>query len=332
MAHIASSRRRQPTWSRLLLTALIAAMPCLALGAEPYPSRPLRLVVPYAPGGSTDILSRLIGAKLAEKWGEQVVIDNRPGGNAMIGCAIVAKAPADGYTLIMATNGSHGINMSLYPNVPYDPLKDFTPIIAVAGVPMVLVVTPAFQAKTAKDLVSYALAQDGKINYGSAGTGSTGHLTAEIFKAATGIKGQHIPYKSDGPALIDLIGGQFAFIFSNMPAVVPYVKNGRVRALAISTAQRSPLLPEVPTLSELGIKVEIVPWYGVMGPAGIPQPIVAKLNAEINHVLESPEFKERLVSLGATVMGGTPQQLVALIKSDIAKYAKAVKDSGAKPE
>ncbi|MGH8619512.1 MAG: Bug family tripartite tricarboxylate transporter substrate binding protein [Burkholderiales bacterium] len=314
----------------LLLAA--AAAPVTATGAETYPSRPLRLVIPYAPGGSTDILGRLIGAKLSETWGQQVVIDNRPGGNAMIGSTIVAKAPADGYTLIMATNGSHGINMSLYPNVPYDPLKDFTPLIAVAGVPMVLVVTSATPVKSAKELVSYALAQDGKVNYGSAGTGSTGHLTAEIFKTATGIKGQHIPYKSDGPALVDLMGGQFTFIFSNMPAVVSYVKAGRVRALAVSVSQRSPLLPDVPTLTELGIKVEIIPWYGVMGPAGISKPVAAKLNAGINRVLESPEFKERLVSLGATVMGGTPEQFVALIQSDIEKYAKAVKDSGAKPD
>ncbi len=311
---------------------LAAAAPFAASGAEPYPVRPLRLVVPYAPGGSTDILGRLIGAKLSETWGQQVVIDNRPGGNAMIGSLIVAKSAPDGYTLLMATNGSHGINMSLYPNVPYDPLKDFTPLVAAAGVPMVLVVASASPAKSAKELVSYALAQDGKLNYGSAGTGSTGHLTAEIFRTATGVKGQHVPYKSDGPALVDLIGGQFAFIFSNMPAVVPHVKGGRVRALAVSVNQRSPLLPDVPTLKELGIKVEIVPWYGVMGPAGIPKPVAAKLNTGINRVLESPEFKERLVSLGATVIGGTPEQFVALIQSDIAKYAKAVKDSGAKPD
>ena len=332
MVRLALRHRRCAAWSLLLLATALAGVPFTAIGAETYPSRPLRLVVPYAPGGSTDILGRLIGAKLTEAWGQQVVIDNRPGGNGMIGSTIVAKAPADGYTLLMATNGSHGINMSLYPNVPYHPLKDFTPLVAVAGVPMVLVVTPAMPAKSAKELVSYALAQDGKLNYGSAGTGSTGHLTAEIFNTATGVRGQHIPYKSDGPALIDLMGGQFAFIFSNMPAVVPHVKAGRLRALAISTTQRSALLPDVPTLTELGIKVEIIPWYGVMGPAGMPKPVAVTLHAGINRILESPDFKERLVSLGATVMGGTPEQFVALIQSDLAKYAKAVKDSGAKPD
>jgi tripartite-type tricarboxylate transporter receptor subunit TctC len=199
-------------------------------------------------------------------------------------------------------------------------------------VPTVLVVAPAFPAQNVKELIAYGIAQDGRLNHGSTGIGGTGHLTAELFKAATGMRGMHVPYKSDGPALVDLLGGQLSFMFPNMPAIVPYVKAGRLHALAITSAKRSPVLPETPTLMELGIKLEINGWYCVMGPAGMPKPVVARLNAEINKILAQPDFVEQLAGQGVTPMGGTPEQVVALIKSDMAKYAKAIQESGAKPE
>jgi tripartite-type tricarboxylate transporter receptor subunit TctC len=232
----------------------------------------------------------------------------------------------------MATNASHAINPGLFPDLPYDPIKSFTPIVNVAGVPAVLVVTQAFPAKTVQDFIAYARANDGKLNHGSSGTGGTGHLTAELFKTATGMRAQHIPYKSDGPALIDLLGGQLSFMFPNMPSIVPYVKAGRLRALAVSSARRSPMLPDAPTLLESGIKVEIVGWYSLLGPAGMSPNVVATLNAQVNRILAQPDLLEKLANLGGTPFGGTPQQVTALIRSDMAKYAKAIKDSGAKPD
>jgi tripartite-type tricarboxylate transporter receptor subunit TctC len=313
----------------VLFAALISAP---LVQAQSYPSRPIRLIVALAPGGGTDIISRLVAARLTESLGQNVLVENRSGGNAIIGTTFVAKAAPDGYTLLTATNASHAINPGLFRDLPYDPIKDFTPIAALGGVPTVLVVAPAFPAQNVKDFIAYGIAQDGKLNHGSSGIGGTGHLTAELFKAATGMRGMHVPYKSDGPALVDLLGGQLSFMFPNMPAIVPYVKAGRLHALAISSAKRSAILPDTPTLMELGIKLEINGWYCIMGPAGMPKPVVARLNAEINKILAQPDFVEQLAGQGVTPMGGTPEQVVALIKSDMAKYAKAIQESGAKPE
>jgi len=315
------------------LSAVCLALLCAVCGsgyAQSYPARAIRLVVAVAPGGGTDIISRLVATRLIESLGQNVIVDNRGGGNFIIGTSIAANANPDGYTLLMATNASHAINPGLFRNLPYDPIKDFTPIVAVAYVPTVLVVAPAFPAKSVQDFIAHAKAQGGKLTHGSSGTGGTGHLTAELFKTATGVRAIHVPYKSDGPALTDLLGGQISFMFPNMPAIVPYVKAGRLRALAITSAKRSPVLPEAPTLHESGIKLEITGWYCMMAPAGLPKPIVTRLNTELNRILAQPEFIERLGSLGATVLGGSPEQVTALIRSDMAKYAKAIKDSGAK--
>jgi tripartite-type tricarboxylate transporter receptor subunit TctC len=300
--------------------------------AQTYPSRPIRLVVAVAPGGGTDIISRLLAARLTETLGQQVIVDNRGGGHAIIGTGIVTKSAPDGYTILMATNASHAINPGLFRDLPYDPIRDFTPIVAVAYVPTVLVVTPAFPAKSVQDFIAYAKAQDGKLTHGSSGTGGTGHLTAELFKTATGIRAVHVPYKSDGPALVDLLGGQLSFMFPNMPSVPPYLKAGRLRALAVTSGKRSPALPDTPTLLESGVKVEITGWYCVVGPAGMPKAIVTRLNEEANKILAQPDFLERMASLGATVWGGPPDQVTSLIRADMAKYAKAIKDSGAKPD
>ena len=300
--------------------------------AQTYPTRPVRMVVAVAPGGGTDIISRLIAARLTDVFGQQVIVDNRGGGNFIIGTQIAAKAAPDGYTLLMATNASHAINPGLFRDLPYDPIRDFTPIVAVAYVPTVLVVAPTFPATTVKDFIAHAKAQEGKLTHGSSGTGGTGHLTAELFKTATGMRAVHVPYKSDGPALVDLLGGQISFMFPNMPAVVPHVKSGKLRALAVTSAKRSPALPDTPTLIESGIKLEVTGWYCLMGPTGVPQPIVARLNGEVNKMLSHPDFLERLSALGATTMGGAPEQVTVLIKSDMGKYAKAIRDSGAKPD
>jgi tripartite-type tricarboxylate transporter receptor subunit TctC len=326
-------RRCTTRSARCRLAALVlAALSLSAAHAQTYPSRPIRLVVAVAAGGGTDILSRLLAARLTQTLGQNVVVDNRGGGNSIIGTTIAVKAPADGYTLLTATNASHSINPGLFPDLPYDTVRDFTPIVALAGVPVALVVTPAFPARTLQEFIAHAKALDGKLTHGSSGTGGTGHLAAELFKAATGTRAVHVPYRSDGPALIDLLGGQISFMFPNMPAIVSYVKGGRLRALAVSSPKRSPALPEVPTLIESGVKLEVLGWYCIMGPAGIPQTIVARLNGEINRILLEPDFREKLGGLGATAMGGTPDQVTALIKSDMAKYAKAIKDSGAKPD
>ena len=300
--------------------------------AQTYPARPIRLIVAVAPGGGTDIISRLLAARLAESLGQQVIVDNRGGGHAVIGTSIVTKSASDGYTLLMATNASHAINPGLFRDLPYDPIRDFTPIVAVAYVPTVLVVTPAFPAKSIQEFIAHAKAQDGKLTHGSSGTGGTGHLTAELFKTATAIRAIHVPYKSDGPALVDLLGGQLSFMFPNMPSVPPYLKAGRLRALAVTSGKRSPALPDTPTLLESGVKVEITGWYCLMGPAGMPRPVVTRLNAEANRVLAQPEFLERMAALGATVWGGPPDQVTTLIRADMQKYAKAIKDSGAKPD
>lgn len=322
---------RKVLFAGAMVSAMFGSGP-LSAADPPYPVRPIRMIVAVAPGGGTDIIARLVAIRLTEDLGKSVIVDNRSGGNSIIGTTTAARATPDGYTLLMATNASHAINPGLFPDLPYDPIRSFTPIVNVADVPTALVVTQTFPAKTVQDFIAYAKAHDGKLNHGSSGTGGTGHLTAELFKTATGIHAQHIPYKSDGPALIDLLGGQLSFMFPNMPSIFPYVKAGRLRALAVSSARRSPMLPDAPTLLESGIKVEIVGWYGLMGPAGTPANVVATLNGYVNKMLAQPDFLEKLANLGASPLGGTPQQVVSLITSDMAKYAKAIKDSGAKPD
>jgi tripartite-type tricarboxylate transporter receptor subunit TctC len=314
-----------------IVGAMFASAPLLAADAI-YPSRPVRMIVAVAPGGGTDIVARLVATRLTENLGQSVIVDNRSGGSSVIGTVTAARATPDGYTLLMGTNASLAINPGLIPDLPYDSVKSFTPIVNVAGVPTVLVVTQSFPAKSLQEFIAYAKAQDGKLNHGSSGNGGTGHLTAELFKTATGIRAQHIPYKSDGPALIDLLGGQLSFMFPNMPSIVPYVKGGRLRALAVSSARRSPMLPDVPTLLESGVKVEINGWYALLGPANMPASVVAMLNGHVNRILAQPEFVDKLASLGATPFGGTPQQVVSLIRSDTAKYAKAIRESGTKPD
>ena len=314
-------------WVLGVSLALVAAL----ASAQTYPTKPIRLVVPFPPGGATDILARDVAQKLTEAWGQSVIVDNRPGAGGNIGSELVAKSAPDGYTLEMGTVGTHAINASLYAKMPYDHVKDFTPVILVAGVPNVLVVNPALPANSVAELIAYAKANPGKLNFASSGNGTSIHLSGELFKVMAGVQITHIPYKGSAPALQDLLGGQVQMMFDNLPPSLPQIKAGKLRALAVTSLTRAPALPDVPTLAESGLPgFEASSWFGILAPAGTPAPIVAKLNAEIAKWLATPEAKEKLAKQGANAAGGTPDDFAKHIAAETAKWAKVVKDSGAK--
>ena len=320
-------------WSslvRVFLFGLFAAMPLLATG-QSYPSRPIRLVVPFPAGGTTDLLARAMAQKLSEALGQQVVVDNRPGAGGNIGSDIVAKSAPDGYTLLMGTVGTHAINVSLYAKMPYDAVKDFVPIVLVAGVPNVLVVNPALPVKTVADLIKLAKDQPGSINFASSGNGTSIHLSGELFKSLTGVQMAHIPYKGSAPALTDLIGGQVQIMFDNLPSALPHIKAGKLRAIAVTSTKRAPALPDLPTIAESGIPgFEASSWFGMLAPAGTPREIVLRINAEVNKALQAGDMKEKLLAQGAEAVGNSPEFFVEYIRSETTKWAKVVKDSGAK--
>jgi len=293
-----------------------------------YPAKPIRIVVAYTPAGATDILARVIGQKLTEAWGQPVIIDNRPGANGNIGSEYAAKATADGYTLLMVTAGTHGINPSLYRKIGFDAVKDFAPVSLVAMVPNIFVVNNAVPAKDLKEFIAYAKANPGKLNYGSPGNGSTAHLSMELFKSMTGIQMLHIPYKGSAGVLADLIGGQIVTTMDNMPPYVPQVKAGKIRALAVSPTRRSPAVPDVPTVAEAGVPgYDSGAWFGLVAPAHTPKDIVNKLSRETARILKLPDVNARLLELGAEPVGGTPEQFAAHIKAEISKWAKVIKDA-----
>jgi tripartite-type tricarboxylate transporter receptor subunit TctC len=299
--------------------------------AQTYPTKPIRLVVPFPPGGATDILARDVAQKLTEAWGQSVIVDNRPGAGGNIGSELVAKSAPDGYTLEMGTVGTHAINASLYAKMPYDHVKDFVPVILVAGVPNVLVVTPSLPANSVAELIAYAKANPGKLNFASSGNGTSIHLSGELFKVMAGVQITHIPYKGSAPALQDLLAGQVQLMFDNLPPSLPQIKAGKLRALAVTSLARAPALPDVPTLAESGLPgFEASSWFGILAPAGTPAPIVAKINAEVAKWLSTPEAKEKLLKQGANPAGGTPEDFAKHIAAETAKWAKVVKDSGAK--
>lgn len=302
----------------------------MAQGAASYPAKPVRLVVPFPAGGTTDILARAVAQKLTEAWGQQVIVDNRPGAGGNIGSELVAKSTPDGYTLLMGTVGTHAINPSLYARMPYDHVKDFTPVILVAGVPNVLVVNPSLPVHSVQELIAYAKANPGKLNFASSGNGTSIHLAGELFKTMTGVQMTHIPYKGSAPALADLLGGQVQLMFDNLPSSLPFIKAGRLRALAVTSGTRAAALPDLPTLAESGLPgFEASSWFGVLAPAGTPHDIVAKLNGAIASWLASPEAKEKLSAQGAIAAGGTPDAFVRHIAAETSKWAKVVKASGA---
>ncbi len=311
----------------LLVLALIAA----GAGAQTYPAKPIRLVVPFPPGGTTDILAREVGQRLSQSFGQSVVVDNRPGAAGNIGSELVAKSAPDGYTLLMATVGTHAINPSLYAKMPYDHVKDFAPVILVASVPNVLEVTPSLPVYTVADLIKLAKEKPGQINFASSGSGTSIHLSGELFKAMAGVDMTHVPYKGSAPAIADLIGGQVQVMFDNLPSSLPQIKAGKLRAIAMTSAQRAPALPEVPTIAESGLPgFEASSWFGLVAPAGTPPAIIARINAEVNQWLQSPEAKEKLLAQGAAAAGGSPEQFAAYISAETEKWARVVKASGAK--
>ena len=320
---------------RLLAAAsvviLTAAAATAAQAQAPYPSKPVRIVVPFPAGGTTDILARAVAQKLVESNGQPVVVDNRPGAGGNIGAELVAKAPPDGYTLLMGTVGTHAINPSLYARMPYDHQKDFAPVILVAGVPNVLVVHPSVPANTVQELIAYGRANPGKLNFASSGSGTSIHLAGELFKTMSGVQMTHVPYKGSAPAIADLLGGQVQIMFDNLPSALPQIKAGRLRALAVTSAQRAPALPDVPTVAEAGLPgFEASSWFGLLAPAGTPKDVIAKLNTEVAKWLASPEAREKLTAQGANAFGMSPEDFVRHIAVETTKWQKVVKESGAK--
>ena len=309
----------------------MSALPCSAAQSQNYPTRPVRLLVPSTPGGSVDTLSRAVATRLSEKWSQQMVVDNRPGAGGVIAAELTAKAPPDGYTLIMCTVASCATNVSLHRSLPYDPLKDFEPVTLVATQNLMLLVNPAIPAGSVKDLVALAKASPGKYSFASAGNGTGGHLSGELFKLLAGIDLLHVPYKGVAPALIDVVSGQVSMTFSSILTSLPQVKSGKVKALAVTGAKRSPAAQELPTMMEAGVKgYESATWYAVFAPAKTSKEIVGKLNSDIVAILKQPEVRERLSREGADPVGSTPQELAAYMKAEIAKWSKVVKAAGVK--
>ena len=313
--------------------ALLVLIIATAASAQSYPDKSVRMVVPFAAGaGSNDIMARLVAQKLSDALGQQFVVDNRPGASGIIGTDIVAKAPPDGYTVLMMSL-TFTVNPSLFSKLPYDTVRDLIPVTMVASAPLMLVVHPSVPAKSVTEFIAYAKANPGKLNFGSGGPGTTPHLAGEMIKTVAGIQVTHIPYKGGAPALTDLVAGQIQFMCENIPGTLPFAKAGKLRALAVTDLKRSPLLPELPTLDEAGLKgYQIVGWNGLFVPAGTPQPIVNRLNAEVVKALALPDVKDRLATLGADAVGDTPQHFAVFIKAEIPKWAKVVKDAGLKIE
>jgi tripartite-type tricarboxylate transporter receptor subunit TctC len=313
--------------------AIVFALIAGIAGASEYPAKQIRIIVQFTPGTSTDILARLIAAKMGERWNQQVVVDNKPGAGAVLGTDLGAKAAPDGYTLTMAVSSAFGINPSLYSKLPYDAINDFAPIANLGLTPQTLVVNPAESYKTLKDFVAAAKAKPGSINFASLGSGSTSHLTTEMFAATAGIKLNHVPFKGSADAHTQIIGGQVPMMFDAIPATLPHIKSGRLRGLGIATLKRSPFLPDLPTIAEGGYAgFEAVGWIGIAAPAKTPVAILNTLNAEMVRILGEADVKEKLNTLAFTPVGDTREQFAAYIKSEIAKWGKAVKDSGAKAE
>jgi len=311
---------------------LFACAPAVAL-AQAYPSKPVRFVVPYAPGGPLDVMARALGDKMKDGLGQPVIVDNKPGAGGNLGADFVAKSPADGYTIVMGAVATHAVNPALFAKMPYDPIKDFTPITLVASVPNVLVLNPNTPANSVKELIDYAKAHPGKLNFGSGSNGSAGHLAGELFKQMTGTFMVHIPYAGGNPAMLGLLSGQTDLMFDNLANSIAQVKSGKLKALAVTTLKRSSFAPELPTLQEADARLkgfDLNTWFGVMGPANLPPEVVAKLHTELVRALANPDVKERLFKYGAEAGGNTPAEFAQFIRNEIPKYARIVKVSGAK--
>jgi tripartite-type tricarboxylate transporter receptor subunit TctC len=312
-------------------TALILAG--TSATAQDYPVKPLRFIAPNLPGGPTDILARLIGQKLAESMGQPVVVENRAGAGGNIGTEVAAKTPPDGYTLVTGNNATFGANISLYKNLGFDPIKDFAPITLVGTQPNILVVNPSLPVTSVKQLIALAKARPRELNYAGSGMGAAAHLAAELFNNMAGVSIVHVPYKSAGPALVDLIAGQCQLMFATSLSVIPHIKSQKLRALAVTNAKRSKLMPELPTISEAGVPgFEATTWHGVLTTGGTSAAIVNKLSAEINRILQLQDVRDRLGALGAEIIGGTPKEFADHIQREIPKWAKVIKDAGVRLE
>lgn len=316
-----------------VLAACAAAVTSLAgpaLAQQDFPTRPIRMIVGVAPGGATDILARAVGARLSDTFKQQVIVENRPGANHIIGGELTAKSPRDGYTLQMVPEG-FVINASVYDKLPFDPLKDFSPIAIVANVPNTLVVHPSLPARTVKQFAAIARARPGQLSYGSSSVGSPSHMSGELFKVMAKVDYVHVPYKGQSLALVDLMGGHIQFLFPSIPAAVAHIRSGKLIPLGVTTKQRAGALPDVPTIHEAGITgYEVSGWYGVIGPAGIPQPVVARLNKAINDYLQAPDSRKHLSNEGADPRTGTPEEFGVAMATDLQKWAKVVAAAGIK--
>jgi len=312
------------------LLVLCAVSPPLA-HAQSYPNKTIRMIVPFPAGGATDIVARLVAQKLGDAVGQQVIVDNRGGAAGTIGSDLAAKSPPDGYTILIGTSSTHAIAQSLYAKLPYDSIRDFTPVIGIATATIVLSMHPSVPAKTVRELILLAKAKPDALSFASSGNGGVSHLVGEMFKAQAGVQMLHIPYKGDAPALADLVGGQVSLEFGTALSFLPYIQSSRLKALAVTSLKRSLVMPDVPTVAESGLKgFEALQWFGVFAPAGTRAEVVTRLNSEIVKILHTADMRERLTKLASEVMADTPDQFAAFQKAEIAKWAKVVKDSGAR--
>jgi len=316
----------------IVFIAFIANVSAVSAQSQPYPNKPIKIISPFATGGIADTFSRVVGQGLSESLGQPVVVENKTGGGGNIGADFVAKAPADGYTLVMGNIGSHAVNPYLMKNMPYDPLKDFEPVAYVLDAEGLLVVNPTIPVKNVNELIAYVKARPGQVSYGSGGMGTTSHLAGELFKSLAKVDMTHIPYKGNAPAITDLIGGQTQVMFATMPTVLPYVKTDKLKALAVIGSSRASSLPDVPTVAETLPGFDVSNWIGIFAPAGTPKPIINKLNAEIIKIMQQPAVQKRLETEGAKFKPMTPEAFGAFQKNEALKWAKTIKDSGIKPE
>jgi len=317
----------------LAVLLAVLAMPVHAQSAQGYPNHAVRFIVPYPPGGITDILARTIAQRISTDWGQQMFVENRGGASGNIGMAAAAKAAPDGYTIVFGNASTHAINGTLFKDLPFDPIKDFEPVTEVASVSNVLLVGPDFPAKNLKELVALAKSKPGELTFASNSTGSSNHLTGELLKTMAGIDMVHVPYKSSTNAVVDLIGGRVSLMFDNLTTAMPYIKQGRLRALAVTSEKRVAALPDVPTMIESGLPGFVVtPWWGIFAPAGTPKPIIQKLNHDIVAVLNSKEVREFLTAQATDVVGNTPEEFATFVRGEAARWGEVVRASGAKPD
>jgi tripartite-type tricarboxylate transporter receptor subunit TctC len=317
----------------LMAAALVCGRAEPARAQSDYPSRPIQLVVTVPPGGAADFVARLVGAKLADALGQPVIIVNRGGAGGTTAAAGVAKSEPDGYTLLLNTIATHGIGPHLYANLPYDPVRDFSPVILLAKLPLIMTVTASLPARSVADVIALAKARPGQLTFASAGTGGAPHLAGELFKSLTAVDLLHVPYRGSGPAVVDLIAGRIAIMFDAAPSLLPFITSGQIRPLAAASPERHRLLPDVPSFAELGYpQMDIALWYGIVAPAGMPQPIVQRLNSELAKILDMPDIRKGLAEQGADIKGGTPAWFDGFMREESARWGAVIKEAGIKPE